>query len=691
MPSAWEKPVRRIMAPATAVAMNANRSVSTCWNAPSTLRLRRSAPARTMVAARFTRDAHHRHHEHDAALHLGRVHQAMDACVERRARPAPPAWRRSPGLTGSPRGARPKVKPPPAGRRASRAARSARAMAPASVSMWPASESRASDEARIPATTSSDHEGGDQRERDRQRPAVRPVIVRVHVLMGHCPRMVARPRAFAGARDGRSPRPGPAEVRAWCGARPAPGAPWRWWTAPGRAWWRFWTALRWSLCPCLPASWSWWSRSPSGSWLVPVLWCELFLRAFPPPNVVAASPLPSDWPSDQLRNGDHHHRHGQRDRGRGQHHTERDARPDAGSAGAGGTRAPGRRRRRRPEPASATRGASGSGCVSSAGGSAASSSTSAGSSLVRARAMRSLGRWSISLTSATMTGVSAAAIQVPAIQSCEVTAAADAEAALAITSVRALRRRWRSSSRSRVRGGEAIGAQHSEVGSARMPGPQERDADVVVIGAGLAGLAAAREAGGGRCVSAGGGGARPRRRPGAERGHRRRRTWSRLGAQWIGPTQDRLAALAAELGVETFPTWAEGKNVLERAGRLRRYQRHDPADQPARPARRRAGTAAPQPPGAHGCRSTRPGRRPRRRPARRADRRHLDAPQRAHPQRAARCSSWASRRCGPPSRGTCRCCTCSSTSTRRAASRCSSTPRAARSRTASWAARSACR
>ena len=51
--------------------------------------------------------------------------------------------------------------------------------------------------------------------------------------------------------------------------------------------------------------------------------------------------------------------------------------------------------------------------------------------------------------------MTAAAIQVPAIQSCEVTAAAVADAALAIASVRMLWRR--SSSRSDVRE-EAIGS-----------------------------------------------------------------------------------------------------------------------------------------------------------------------------------------------------------------------------------------
>jgi monoamine oxidase len=44
-----------------------------------------------------------------------------------------------------------------------------------------------------------------------------------------------------------------------------------------------------------------------------------------------------------------------------------------------------------------------------------------------------------------------------------------------------------------------------------------------------------------------------------------------VGAQWIGPTQDRLAALARELEVDTFPTHVAGENVIELGGRLRRY------------------------------------------------------------------------------------------------------------------------
>ena len=44
-----------------------------------------------------------------------------------------------------------------------------------------------------------------------------------------------------------------------------------------------------------------------------------------------------------------------------------------------------------------------------------------------------------------------------------------------------------------------------------------------------------------------------------------------VGGQWVGPTQERVLALARDLGVETFPTWSEGQNVISTGGRLRRY------------------------------------------------------------------------------------------------------------------------
>jgi monoamine oxidase len=104
-----------------------------------------------------------------------------------------------------------------------------------------------------------------------------------------------------------------------------------------------------------------------------------------------------------------------------------------------------------------------------------------------------------------------------------------------------------------------------------MPDQQTRDADLVVVGAGLAGLSAARTAAaagasvvvveardrvGGRTLN-------------QEIGDGR---VVEVGGQWIGPTQDRLAALASELGVDTFPTFGDGANVIQYAGRLRRYR-----------------------------------------------------------------------------------------------------------------------
>ncbi len=106
------------------------------------------------------------------------------------------------------------------------------------------------------------------------------------------------------------------------------------------------------------------------------------------------------------------------------------------------------------------------------------------------------------------------------------------------------------------------------------------EADVVIVGAGLAGLAAAR------ALTAQGASAvvlEARDRVGG-------RTLNHdigggkvveVGGQWIGPTQDRLAGLARELGVETFPTHSEGFNLLEYGGRVRGYTGAIPRINPA--------------------------------------------------------------------------------------------------------------
>jgi monoamine oxidase len=94
--------------------------------------------------------------------------------------------------------------------------------------------------------------------------------------------------------------------------------------------------------------------------------------------------------------------------------------------------------------------------------------------------------------------------------------------------------------------------------------------DVVVIGAGLAGLSAAR-----RLVDAGAEvvvmearervGGRTLTVPAADG------TPIDHGGQWIGPTQDRIAALAASVGVTTYPSYERGLNTEFRDGRTHRF------------------------------------------------------------------------------------------------------------------------
>lgn len=99
------------------------------------------------------------------------------------------------------------------------------------------------------------------------------------------------------------------------------------------------------------------------------------------------------------------------------------------------------------------------------------------------------------------------------------------------------------------------------------------DGRVVVVGAGLAGLAAAR-----RLVARGVDvvvlEARDRVGGRTEGGVTADGTTVELGGQWIGPTQNRMYQLVSELGLETFRTWNEGETVVHLGSRRLRLAPH---------------------------------------------------------------------------------------------------------------------
>lgn len=106
--------------------------------------------------------------------------------------------------------------------------------------------------------------------------------------------------------------------------------------------------------------------------------------------------------------------------------------------------------------------------------------------------------------------------------------------------------------------------------------------DVVVVGAGLAGLTAARTlAAAGRSVVV----VEARDRVGG-------RTLNHdlgdgqvveAGGQFVGPTQDHILDLAADVGVKTFPAYTEGDAVYVHRGKARRYDSEVPPDPLALP------------------------------------------------------------------------------------------------------------
>jgi len=98
--------------------------------------------------------------------------------------------------------------------------------------------------------------------------------------------------------------------------------------------------------------------------------------------------------------------------------------------------------------------------------------------------------------------------------------------------------------------------------------------DVVVVGAGMAGLIAARDLLAAHVsvlvLEA-------RNRVGGRLLNHTLANGSvvELGGQWVGPTQDRVLALAEELGLGLFPTYVEGEHFLAMDGSVKRYVGED--------------------------------------------------------------------------------------------------------------------
>ena len=199
-----------------------------------------------------------------------------------------------------------------------------------------------------------------------------------------------------------------------------------------------------------------------------------------------------------------------------------------------------------------------------------------------------------------------------------------------------------------------------------------RTADVCVVGAGFAGLTAARN-----LVNAGktvvvleargvvGGRVQNHELGGGQVSER--------GGTFIGPTQDHVAALAKELGVDTFDTYDTGDNVYLSGGNRIDLQRHRPdrhrAAGPGDPAGPRRSRAEPRLDGRRRCRSTRRGPRPRRPSGTGRRSRPGSRPTAVEPEVPAARRRSRRGRSSAPSRASCRCCSCSSTSPRPATRR----------------------
>ncbi len=124
--------------------------------------------------------------------------------------------------------------------------------------------------------------------------------------------------------------------------------------------------------------------------------------------------------------------------------------------------------------------------------------------------------------------------------------------------------------------GLAIGGRTDRASASR----KRHKVDVVVVGAGLAGLSAARKvAKEGKSVVV----LEARKRVGGRTLNRNigKGEIVEIGGQWVGPTQDKILPLIDELGLKTFNTYIEGSSVYYRAGAKQDYQGAIPPANPA--------------------------------------------------------------------------------------------------------------